>query len=186
MVDPRVQRTRAAVLAAAVELLAEGGIRSATVQAVADRAGVNKTTVYRHWPDPHGLVVEALEGLSYGEGVPDTGTVRGDLVAMFTGLAAAMQAPPWDRLLPSVIEAAAHDDEFRQRHGQLTRSRRSRAASAVERGIARGELAASIDAEGVVEMIAGPLYYRLLMTHEKVDDDTVGVLVDRALKAAAS
>lgn len=183
MLDPRVKRTRASVLAAAAELLAEGGIEAATVNAVADRAGVNKTTVYRNWPDPHALVQEALEGLTYGDAIPDTGTVRGDLVTMFTGLAAAMQAPPWDRLLPSLIGAAARDDGLRERHGQLTRSRRTEAARVVQRGIDRGELALapSINAAGVVEMIAGPLYYRLLMTHEPVDRDVVVALVDRAL-----
>ena len=181
--DPRVERTRAGVLAAARELLAEGGIEAASVNAIAQRAGVNKTTVYRNWPDPHDLVQEALAGLGNVPGPPDTGSLRGDLIEMFGGLAAAMQRPPWDRLLPSVIGAAARDRRVREEHGALTRGRRAAAAEVVRRGVERQEIDADVDPADVIELVVGPLYYRLLMTKEPVSPDDVAALVDRALRA---
>lgn len=182
-VDPRVHRTRERVLAATRDLLADGGIEAASVNAVAKRAGVNKTTIYRNWPDPHDLVKEAVAGLGHAPAPPDTGSLRGDLIELFGGLAAAMQRPPWDRLLPSVIGAAARDERIREEHGALTRARRAAAGAIVQRAVERDELAHEIDPTDVIELVVGPLYYRLLMTKEHVSADDITALVDRALRA---
>lgn len=180
--DPRVARTRAAVLEATRAVLADGGLEAANVNAVAARAGVNKTTIYRNWPDPRDLVHEALADLSYHPAPPDTGSLRSDLLTMFTGLAASLQSPPWDRLLPSVVGAAGYDERTRALHGSLTRQRRDLAAVVVDRAIERGEIPALEHPVDLVEMIAGPIYYRLLMTHEPVTDDDVAEIVDRTLQ----
>lgn len=185
-VDPRVQRTRERVLTATRELLSEGGLEAATVNAIATRSGVNKTTVYRNWPDPHELVHEALSSLGTPPGLPDTGHLRTDLIELFGGLAANLQRPPWDRLLPSVIGAAACDGQTREFHGALTRSRRDGARIIIERAIDRGELSPQTSNTDVIESIVGPLYYRILMTKEPVAATDLEAIVDRSLSWIAS
>lgn len=153
------------------------------MNAVADRAGVHKTTVYRNWSDPHDLVHEALSTMTFDAPLPDSGDVRRDLVAMFDGLARSLQSAPWDCLLPSIIGAAIHDNAIRQFHGELTRRRRDAAATVIQRAVERGALPVGTDPVVVIEAIVGPLYYRLLMTREPVGRSDVVDLVGRALRA---
>ncbi len=179
--DPRVERTRRRVVDAVRDLLAEGGIEAVTVHAVAERSGVNKTTVYRNWPEPRTLVHEVLGSIDHRPDLPDQGSVRADLLVLFGRLAASLQRSPWDRLLPSVIGAAAHDPATREFHGAFTRARRDGARVVIDRAVERGELPPATDAAALVETIVGPIYYRVLMTKEEIPPAAVEALVDRAL-----
>ena len=180
-IDPRVERTRQVVIGATCELLAERGLEGTTVHAIADRAGVNKTTIYRNWPEPLDLIHGCLTTLRQIPEVPNSGNLRNDLIKLFRRLASGLQRPPWDRLLPSLIGAAVLDDRTRDYHSEFVRSRRDLAAGVIEQAITRGELATSARPNDLVEAIAGPLYYRILMTKEPVSPSQVDLLVDRGL-----
>src|SRR5271167_4416743 len=82
--DPRVTRSRAAILEAAMELLAEEGYAAFTIEAIFARTGVAKTTIYRHWPTRNDLLIAVIEKLGGKFELPDTGTVRGDLMEFLT------------------------------------------------------------------------------------------------------
>lgn len=88
--DPRMARSRAAVLGTALELLVERGIAGTTIEAIAQRSGVAKTTIYRQWNSQAALTLDALRSILRPPADPDTGTLRGDLVALLTGFAAAL------------------------------------------------------------------------------------------------
>lgn len=181
MADPRVERTRSRTLDAAFQLLGDEGVEGATVERIADCAGVHKTTIYRHWPEREMLLAEALETHLDPPPAPDTGSLRGDLVAAMRGLARTITTPPWSVLLPSLIAAAAHDDRLAELHGTFTRRRRDATMAVIERGQERGEIAADVDASHLVDLLAGAVIYRRLMTHEPVDDAYVEAHVDRVL-----
>ncbi len=109
--DPRVVRSRAAVVEATLALVAEVGIGETTVDAIAERSGVAKTTIYRHWTGKPAIVLDALSSVMAPPADPDTGTVRDDLVVLLEGFATAC---------PTVTGAPADLDDG----GRRTRSRR--------------------------------------------------------------
>ena len=183
MTDPRVRRTRANTLEATFQLLGEEGVEGATVERIAECAGVHKTTIYRHWPEREALLAEALETHMQPPPAPDTGSLHGDLVAAMRGLARTISTPPWSVVLPSLIAAAADNERLAELHGTFTRRRREMATEIIERGKQRGELPADVDAAHLVEALAGAIIYRQLMTHEPVDDTYVHQHVDRVLQA---
>lgn len=181
----RTARTRAAVREATLAEIAERGYDGLTVDGVAARAGVHRATVYRRWRNAAGLAADALD-LASDEPwpVPDTGGVRGDLrqlTALVVGHFADPQAGAVSRAL---VSAAVHDGATaRALHGFLT-SRHRTASSVVERAVERGELPAGTDAEETVRAAVAPLYYRLFISGEPVDEETGARAAEAALAAA--
>ena len=101
---------RAAALEATIEELAESGYAGLTLGAVADRAGVNKTTLYRRWGTREALVLDAMLSMA-GERIPiaDTGSLKGDLTALANGSAATAGSPQGQAVVRAVVAAGAHD-----------------------------------------------------------------------------
>ncbi len=177
-VDPRVVRSRQAVLAATVELLTEAGMAGVTVEAISQRSGVAKTTIYRHWPDASRLIVDAVHELAEPCADPDTGTLRGDLEAMLAGLARTLTSSPMAKVLPSLIDAAARDEEVASLRQAWTQERRSSFDRALARAAARGELRADVDADVVSSMAVGALFYRRLVAHQPLSPLLITKVVD--------
>ena len=102
--DPRVERSRQAILEATLQLLArDGDVGSLTVEAVAARSGVAKTTIYRHWPTKQALVVDAVRVVCFPEAAtPNTGDLRADLVACFEGMVRAGPVSYTHLTLPTI------------------------------------------------------------------------------------
>jgi len=100
---------------------------------------------------------------------------------MFIGLARSLQSSPWKRLLPSIIGAAGQDPSIADVHARFTRDRRASAGAVGRRAMRRGEVPARTQSDQVIEAIAGPIYYRVLMTREPVPARCVTRVVDRAL-----
>lgn len=183
----RSARVRAAVRAATLAELAEKGYAGLTVENVAARSGVHKTTVYRRWQGVEGLITDALEMASEEPWpIPDTGSLRGDLRALarlvLTGFADPEEGPVSTAFIAAAMEnpAAAH-----ALHGFLI-SRHDQAARIVTRAVARGEVPAEVDPAEVVRATVAPLYYRLFISREPVDAATADRAADAALAAALS
>lgn len=179
--DPRTRRTRARALDAAFKLLGEEGIEATTVERIAECAGVHKTTIYRNWPEREQLLADALQANMVPPEFPDTGSVRGDLLAGMNGLARTLSRPPWSVLLPSLIVAAAKNPLLADLHREFTARRRSATIEIVERGKQRGELPPDLDSAHLVDLLAGAIVYRRLMSHEPVDERWVEHHVDTVL-----
>src|SRR3712207_6176255 len=101
--DPRVLRSRATVLRTTVALLAERGIGATTIEAVAERSGVAKTTIYRQWDSQAALVLDALDSVLRPPADPATGTLRGDLIDLLGGFAHALSTGPATGLMFGLI-----------------------------------------------------------------------------------
>jgi AcrR family transcriptional regulator len=182
--DPRVARSRAAVLEATVRLLGEVGHGGTTIEAIAERSGVAKTTIYRHWPSRARLLLDAFERLVEPVPVPDTGDVREDLLTVARGLAAMLRRSDWSRVLATLIDAAQSDPELAELAREFNRERRRAARTVLERAMARGELPAGIDADLYVQLMGGFLFYRRLLPQDPAPDATVVQAVDAVLAAA--
>lgn len=177
----RAARVRADVLGATSELLMEVGYDAMTVEDVATRAGVHKTTVYRRWPNKPDLVADAVaEQSREAVPIPDSGTIAGDLTILARNVVANIGSAGGSRRSRSIVAAAAASEELTATVHQLFAERLRLTAAVVERAIERGELPPGTDPNLVVETVVGPLWLRLLLTGEPLTDefadDVVGLV----------
>ncbi|MEA2367153.1 MAG: hypothetical protein QOI32_2665 [Thermoleophilaceae bacterium] len=180
---PRSERARLAILQAAADLLLDEGIAQVSMDAVAERAGVSKATIYRWWPSKERLALDALlEWAATGSSPRDTGTLRGDLLVLMRPWVREIRRRPFARVIASLLSAAQSDpafaDEYR-RH--FVEQRRVPMRAAFERAIARGEVPADLDVEVALDLIYGPIYHRLLHGHAPLTDRSATSAIDLAL-----
>jgi AcrR family transcriptional regulator len=181
--DPRVARSRAAVLAACAGLLTDHGFAGVTIEAVAARSGVAKTTIYRHWPSRPALLVDAFRSLGCPAPPPGTGDLRRDLVTLAGGLARELDRAPWAALLPSLTAEARRDPELGALHREFMAECRAPVLAVVRAAVARGELAADVDPAIAAALVAGPLFYRRFVSLEPLDEPGLPErVVDAALE----
>jgi AcrR family transcriptional regulator len=176
---PRDESVDRAVIAAALELVAEGGLASLTMESVAVRAGVGKTTVYRRWPGRDELVRDALATLN-DDLPPATGdTTRERLVSLLTGMAAMKQQPLSLRLFPRLMSHKRSDPAaYRCFYDRVLQPRRERFLRELRAGVQRGDIRKDVDLEGAVSLLVGPVLYQ----HNVLpDDDPAASLTPRTV-----
>ncbi|MFD0800116.1 TetR/AcrR family transcriptional regulator [Streptomonospora algeriensis] len=152
----RTARVRRRILEAAAELIARDGIGGLRYDQVADLAGVNKTSVYRNWPDRNALVVDALAAFG-AEAAPlhDSGDIDADLVDFLEALAAAT-ASPQGRALLTLVASAREDPELRAVVDEVFKRRLSMLDHRLKTAIERGELP-PVESSFLAEMLTGPV-----------------------------
>ena len=185
-IDPRVVRSREAVLATTAELLAEVGLAGLTVEAIAHRSGVAKTTIYRHWPEISQLIIDAVTSVAAPCARPDTGSLRGDLRELVKGLARTLTVAPTAKVLPSLVDAAERDADLARLQRAWVKERRSGTRDAFVRAQARGEIGADVDLDLVTTMLSAPLFYRRLVSHEPLSPRFLERVVDAVMAIVAS
>ena len=161
---PRDARADAAIRRATLELLLEVGYRGLAIETVAARAGVGKTTVYRRFPSKWELVAAQLAGLQEGLELPDTGAVLTDFFALaeqVIGQAAVVDL--WNLGPRLMIEAAGDPQLLELVRANLITPRRELLKALLRRAVERGELRTDLDLESAVDMLVGPLIYRVLL-----------------------
>ena len=169
------------ILEAALDELAANGFAGLTMERIAARACVGRATIYRHWGSCADLVIDGMRTLKPDVPLPDTGSLRGDLVAQAGGLAHALSSSPLGTILPALVDAAGRDPELAELHSVLIHERRAQSLTLVERGVERGELRRDVDRELLLDRIVGPIFYRHLILHRATTPDEVAALVDGAL-----
>ncbi|MFC6014996.1 TetR/AcrR family transcriptional regulator [Plantactinospora solaniradicis] len=178
----RTARIRAAVLRATGDLLAEHGFARLDLADVASRAEVGKTTVYRRWGNPAGLVADLLTEMAE-QSLPrtETGTLLGDLTANARLVQRTLSDARQGALFRAVIAAAVWDDRTDGALRRFYDVRIGEWAPCVQQAIARGEVPEGTDGREVIKAVSAPLYYRLLASREPIDE----AAADRAAGAAA-
>jgi AcrR family transcriptional regulator len=179
--DRRVQRSRERVLTSAFDLLGESGVSGFTIDEVASRSGVAKTTIYRQWPSREALVLEAASQISAAVEVPDTGSVHGDVTVILNNLGGLLGTARWASVVPSIVDVAERDPEFAAVHGRIQRGHAAPLREVLVRAMARGELSATTDPAHVISALIGPLYYRRWFSRELIDEQFVGRLVSEVI-----
>jgi len=170
-----------AILAATLEILDEAGFEDLTIEAVAARAGAAKTAVYRRWPSKVPLVVEALTRSGPRFEVPDTGSLRTDLTALWRSVADG-GVRSIERLLPVVTtHLNSGDDLMDVMRERYFRPRLQAARAVIARAVARGEIRADADPELAFDLLFGPLAYRWLRGSAP-DEETISHLIGLALR----
>jgi AcrR family transcriptional regulator len=180
-VDGRVQRSRDRVLGAAFHLLSENGVVGFSVDEVARRSGVAKTTIYRHWPSREALVLEAAAQISAEQTVPDTGSLVADLVALLANIGRLLSTARWSSVVPSIVDVSERDPEFAVVHATIQRGHAAPLQEVLDRAAERGDMPAATDRSFVISSLMGPLYYRRWFTREVIDDQFVAALVSSVL-----
>ena len=177
---PRSQEADRAILTAAVELLAERGLAAMSIEEVAARAGVGKTTIYRRWPSKGLLALDAfVASFREEQPLPDTGTLRGDLLAALHAWVRAVTQTPMGSMLTGLIAEAQHDAELRGAwRDRVLEPLRTQHRIMLDRAIARGEIAPGVDREVVLDLFFGAAEHRLLLGHLPMSDDFIADVVD--------
>ena len=177
----RSERVRRLVLATTADLVAEVGVERTSIDEVASRSGVAKSTIYRHFASKQALVVEAVHSCTYIPVVTDTGSLRDDLISCFSGMTKASYEGRLGDMMLSLMDAAQRDPEL----GRLVRAqadqRRRFATNVLERAVARGELPADVDVDLLVTLLSGPLVYTKLVRRQRVTEELVAKVVDHVL-----
>ena len=184
--SPRIERSKAAILAATLALLAEEGVGGLTVDAVAARAGVGKATVYRHWASRSELIVDAISSLVTEDEAVDHGSLRGDLEAAYGRIVHVCGTSVMAQVLPTLAEAASRDPELAQVHKDFVARRRHHLVAALERAAERGELRPGLDLAVVADLVAGPMFYKRLVHHQAPDEAYARALLDLVLAAVSA
>lgn len=183
---PRGEHARERVLRAALGVLADRGMPGFTMEAVAQRAGASKATVYRHWTSRATLLVDALELATQPLAVPVTGELRTDLIELITGLMALVGGRPVARLMAAFIDAAERDPTLWSLQVQITERRREPVLRVLTAARERGEIPAGADLELAVDMLAGPAFYRRFVAHRPFPDGYAAAVVDHVVAALRS
>jgi len=183
--DPRVRRTRALVHEATLDLLADVGFQGISIDCVAQRAGVARTTIYRNWSSKAELVVDAFGALSSTHEIEPTGDTRADLLALMGHLAGELPEARWASVMASLVAAAEHDPELAAEKKKLIAERQRPLRSILKQAIESGYLSPSTDSDVAMSMLVGPLFYRRLVTGEPLDDAFVTHVVDGVVAAFA-
>ena len=181
-VDPRVERSRRVILQAALTELGDVGYGQFTIESVAARAGVGKSTIYRHWPGKLALIADAFQSLNVQPAPPaEGGSPRERITRLLHHLVEATVDAPLAACIPALIDAAERDPEVRRFHHAYNAARRQRLVHAITEGIAVGDFPASLDPEIAALALIGPIFYRRLMTDQPFESAHVGALIDMVL-----
>jgi AcrR family transcriptional regulator len=183
---PREARADRAILAATLELIAEFGVRDFRIDDVADRAGVGKGAIYRRYRSKDELVTASVAALVSEIAVPDTGSTRGDLLALMRDAVAVYTNPIAAGVMPTLVGAMRSQPELATavRDGWLSK-RREALREVLERGVARGDLRTDLDFELALDVLGGALFYRLLITGGPLDEQLAEGVTELILRGFA-
>ena len=180
----RSARVRAAVQAATLDELAAAGYADLTIEAVAERAGVHRTTIYRRWPDKRSLVLGAL--LDYAADqlpIPDTADLRRDLHLLGQAIDKDLRRPQAHALMHTLVADRPGFSELSEVRTQLWADRMRQAHAIPQRAIQRGELPADTDPAAVIDMLVGPIYLRRFIQGRPMTATEIDGLATRVVAA---
>jgi AcrR family transcriptional regulator len=183
----RTEAIRKRVIAATTGILADEGVTGVTVEAVASRSKVARTTIYRRWRSPAGLMLEALrEELGpRASRILDTGSLRGDLKALIDDVTAFLGTETGRGIMK--VAFIGHESPYATQAIQSYWTARFEAAGKIiERAVARGELASKARGRELLELLAAPIYFRVFMTREEIGETYLNRLVEYVLIASGA
>jgi AcrR family transcriptional regulator len=187
--DPRVERSRQAILDATLQLLAQDGdVGSLTVEAVAARSGVAKTTIYRRWRDKWELALDAvmIDMLPRLDEPVDVGDTRKELLRFINSVVKMLATPPYGQAMQALVSQIATDPDLaRVYREQVVEPRQAELTPVIKRGIVRGDLRPDTDVRLIHELLVGPIFYRLLFSGAPLDRNLGRRIVDAILAGFA-
>jgi len=184
--EPQLQgRVTTAITAAFFAELADVGYGKLTVAAIVKRAGVGKAAVYRRWPTKTAMAIALIANVTVqADKPPDTGSFKGDVLALTEQLATVLGHPLVSHILPSVAAEAGRDRELESvLRDTVEGPRRKSYGALVRRGIERGEIPVDCDVDLALDMLIGPLYWRLVVRRQTLDPKSLERLANGLVAA---
>jgi AcrR family transcriptional regulator len=181
---PRSETAHKAVLAAAAELLLDRGLPGVSMDAVAERAGVSKATIYRWWPTKETLALDMLynEWTKVTPQQYESGSLRLDLLALLHAWSRLASGRPYGRVVAALLMEGQTDPAFAAEYQRrMVEPRRDQARAIFGHAIERGEIPADTKVEVAIDLLYGALYHRLLHGHAPLDDQFVEDIVELTL-----
>jgi AcrR family transcriptional regulator len=181
---PRSDEARRKALDAARDLILERGLANLTIEEVSARSGVAKSTIYRNWPERPSLIFDTVNAQFEHIGVPDTGTLRGDLEAFFGAASRIDLSGKVGQIMPCLIEAAHHDPEMEVLLERVGTERERVVAAIVESARQRGELRpeyADLSSEQLVGVIVGPIVFHKIVRRRTLTPEYLQACLDVVL-----
>ena len=177
----RSARVHASVLEAAFAVLTEKGLEDFAVADVAARAGVHETSIYRRWGTRTALAVDAcLQFAEVALPIPNTGSLRSDLVALLRSVAGTLASPQGRSMLALTVARDPSSVAARRKYWQ---ERFSLARAIFDRAVSREEFPVQTDPIAFLELLIAPLYFRLLVTAEPIEEWQSIDALDQLLRA---
>ncbi len=183
---PRDPARDRAILTATLALIAEQGYAEFALTEVAQRAGVSTATLYRRWPSKAPLVLDALRTLILTVNLPDTGDTRQDLIEFLTERIETTSSMLLTQLIPALTAAGHRDPALAELFWSLQLPVRQQAFALFERGIARGDLAPTLDRELALDLLLGPITFRQFISGVPMDARLASAIVDTVLRGIAA
>ena len=179
--NPRVERTRRAILEATLDELAEVGFGALSIESVARRAGASKATIYRHWEGKLDLFSDAVSMLKELPRYVDSDDRYESIVAFIEAVAGHVAHGRFAACIPALIEASVADPAVREFHVRTSAERQAYGAQVLEAARADGHLADDIDTLAMTERLIAPIFFRRMMAAEPFPVEDVRPLVDAVL-----
>jgi AcrR family transcriptional regulator len=172
-----------AILLATLQVIADEGFAGFSVDKVAAAAGVGKATIYRRWPSKEDLIHEAFGQVVNDLPEPDTGSLRGDILAFTRGLLDQIEAQPaLLKVYPALVAESAWDPRLLEVLGQVNEKRTACGYPVVQRAKARGELPQDVPDALPLDLSSGWIYWRMTMVQQMPTDDELVQMVDSILQ----
>ena len=185
VIEPSHRRGKAVddkILSAVIEEIEATGTLKIRVDAVADRAGVNKTTIYRRYPERDELVLSAVFELAQVVlPIPDTGSLKDDLTTLALGVSETVTSP----IGQAILSASADSPDFVDVRERYWRTRFEVASVIIERAIERGECREGVDGSALLEVMVAPLHFRATQVGKELTSDFIALQVGRLLNEVA-
>src|SRR3954449_12745755 len=171
------------ILQETLAMLADVGYARLRLDALAERAGVAKTTILRRWPSKAAVAAAAVQRLALQTAdVPESHNLREDLQALLSNAVAAFTGGT-GRFVPALIRESGHHPEIADLLATVIQTRRAAYRRVLNRAIARHDLHPDVDQEVIIDLLVGPLWTRLLITRQPVTQALVEEIVDAVLRA---
>jgi AcrR family transcriptional regulator len=178
----RSARVREAVLHATLDALSEHEPGAVTISEIARRAGVHATSIQRRWGTKEHVVLDTLLTLSQEKlPIPDTGSLRGDLIAFCRSMAGYLGSAAGETVVRT-LAASEDDSDMADNREQLVWARYEAARVMIDRAAERGELRPGTNPQIALELLVGPLHYRALITRHPIDGGYIEEMVDTLLR----
>jgi TetR/AcrR family transcriptional regulator, regulator of autoinduction and epiphytic fitness len=186
-VDPRIERSRQVILGAALEELGKIGYGGFTIESVATRAGVGKSTIYRHWPDKLALITDAFQTF-HEDALPNVeiGSPHEKVARVLYHVAEVVASSTFSSCIPALIDAAERDRNVRKFYIRFQRAAREPLIKVIGDGVADGTFPPHIDPELAAFAMLGAIFFCRLMTNKRFDPEHVQDLISTVLRTPAS
>lgn len=184
--DPRIAHTRELVYDATVEVVAEAGSAGVSVERIAERSGVARSTIYRRWPDQNRLYWEAFARLARAESLPSTGDTATDLAHYLDDYADRLNDPTYFAVLVALMDRAALDEDFAKLHKDTVNQRRSRGAAIFRAGVRSGSIRKDTDTRFAALSLVAPFAYIRMFRHERITARDKRMVLDDLLQRFAT